>query len=182
MKKPRRKHSKIDGLPPTLKEAVEQMMMGDFTYKEIAGFIKEKGYPISATSVFRHAQNLNATVQSIRIAQDNFQVLMDVVNESPNVDATEGITRLLSAQVLEAINNLDEASLKELDPIKLIKVSSDLVKATAYKKNLDIKNQDMFDTGLEAVKSLVFESMAKEDPELYKKVLVFLNGLGSDES
>ncbi len=68
----------------------------------------------------------------------------------------------MSAQVLEAINNLDEASLKELDPIKLIKVSSDLVKATAYKKNLDIKNQDMFDTGLEAVKSLVFESMAKK--------------------
>lgn len=174
----RRKHSKIDKLPPTLKETVEKMMQGDFTYKEIAGFIREEGYPISHQAVFRHAKTLNATVQSMRIAQENFRVIMDVVNESPDVDATEGIIRLLSANILEAINKIDEESLNDVDVIKLIREASNLVKATAYKKNLDIKNQDMLDTGLDAVKTLVFESMAKEEPELYKSVVKFLDDKG----
>ncbi len=181
MGKNRRKHSKIDKLPPTLKETVEQMMQGDFTYREIAEFIKNNGYPISTTAVYQHAKTLNATVQSMRIAQENFRVIMDVVNESPDVDATEGITRLLSANVLQAINNIDGESLKELDPLKLIKVSSDLVKATAYKKNIDLKNKDMREAGLDEIKTLFFESMAKEDPELYSRVVKFLNGLGGDE-
>ncbi len=181
MRKQRRKHSKIDGLPPTLKEAVEQMMLGNFTYKEIAGFIKEQGFEISTQAVYRHAKTLDATVQSMRIAQENFKVLMDVVNESPDVDATEGLIRLMSANVLEAINNIGEDSLKELDPLKLIKVSADLVKATAYKKNVDIKNKDMLETGLDAVKDLVFESMAKEDPELYARFVKFFEGIGGNE-
>ncbi len=181
MGKIRRKHSKIDKLPSTLKGTVEQMMQGDFTYKEIAEFIKQKGYPISTQAVYRHANTLNATVQSLRIAQDNFRVLMDVVSESPDVDATEGLTRLMSANVLEAINNLDGESLKELDPLKLMKAGSDLVKATAYKKNIAHKNKDMREAGLDEIKTLFFESMAKEDPELYSRVVKFLNGLGGAE-
>ena len=46
-----RKHSIIDSLPTTLKEAVEQMMQENFTYAEIADFIKQNGYEISTTSV-----------------------------------------------------------------------------------------------------------------------------------
>ena len=45
----------------------------------------------------------------------------------------------------------------------------------AYKKRIDIQSRENYETGLEAVKSLVFEAMAKENPELYRQVSMYLN-------
>ena len=42
MARKRRKHSKIDKLSPELKATVEDMMKADFTYAEIADYIKEQ--------------------------------------------------------------------------------------------------------------------------------------------
>ena len=48
MARKRRKHSKIDKLSPELKATVEDMMKADFTYAEIADYIKDQtDQPIS---------------------------------------------------------------------------------------------------------------------------------------
>lgn len=51
MKKKNRKHSKIDSLPNDIKEAVEEMIKSDFTYREIVDYIKNQGFEISQSSV-----------------------------------------------------------------------------------------------------------------------------------
>ena len=68
MKKKNRKHSKIDGLPSDIKEAVEEMIKFDFTYKEIVNYIKNQGFDIFQSSVQRYASNLNETLQSLKLA------------------------------------------------------------------------------------------------------------------
>lgn len=50
-----------------------------------------------------------------------------------------------------------------------------LIRAAAYKKRIEVQNRDNYEAGLEAVKSLVFEAMAKENPELYRQVSAYLN-------
>lgn len=174
----RRKHSKIDKLPCTLKDTVEQMMQNDFTYAEIADYIKGQGYEISVTSVWRHASNLNATLQTLRMAQENFRVIMEEINRYPQLDTTEGIIRLLSHHVLETIHKTPEESWKSIDPEDLIRQANSLVRAAAYKNHMDIKNKDILDAGLEQVKVLVFETMSKERPDLYKEVSAFLAAKG----
>lgn len=49
------------------------------------------------------------------------------------------------------------------------------IRAAAYKKRIEVQNRDNYEAGLEAVKSLVFEAMAKENPELYRQVSAYLN-------
>ncbi len=173
--KKRRKHSKIDALPMNLKSSVEQMIQSNYTYKEIAKYIKDNGFNISVSSVHRHAKSLNASIESMQMAQENFKVIMEEISKYPQLDTTEGIIRLLSFHVMEAINNLDEESLKSVDPMDLITKASALIKASAYKNHIDIKNKDMIDAGIEGVQKLVFESMAKERPELFDEVNKFLN-------
>lgn len=170
-----RKHSKIDKLPEEIKDTVEQMMQADFTYNEIADYIRDCGFEISTTSVWRHATNLNATVETLRMAQENFRVIMDEIARYPQLDTSEGIIRLLSHHVIEAINNTEEAHWKNIDPMKLIQQANALVRASSYKANMDIKNKDIMDAGLEQVKTLVFEAMARENPTLYTEVSQFLN-------
>jgi len=165
MERRNRKHSKIDKLPPDLRDTVEQMMQSNFTYAEIADYIRDHGFEISITSVYRHA----------KMAQENFRVVMEEVAKYPQLDTTEGIIRLLSHQVMEAIQNTTEEQWKNIDPSKLVSQATGLVKAASYKANMDIKNKDILDAGLEQVKVLVFESMAKEQPELYAEVSKFIS-------
>lgn len=176
----KRKHSKIDQLPGAIKDAVEQMMQANFTYAEIVNYLKQQGHPISISSVCRHAQNLNATLQTLRMAQENFRVIMEEVGKYPQLDTGEGIIRLLSHQVIEAINKTPEERWAAIDPEKLIRQATGLVRAASYKSNVDLKNKDILEAGFEQVKVLVFESMAKERPELYKEVAAYLNEKGGE--
>lgn len=176
MAKKRRKHSIIDKLPPELKATVEEMMKSDFTYQDIADYIKaQTDNDISITSVWRYASSLNESVETLRMAQENFRVIMEEINKYPALDTSEGIIRLLSHNVLESIQNTPEERWQQLDPEALIKQATALVKAASYKKNLDIKNEDILSAGFEQVKTMVFEAMAKERPDLYKEVAGFLN-------
>lgn len=57
-----------------------------------------------------------------------------------------------------------------------------MIRAASYKKNMDLRNKDILDAGFEQVKTMVFEAMAKEQPELYHKVAAFLNAQTAKEA
>ena len=178
--KQRRKHSIIDKLPAELKDTVDQMCQTDFTYAEIADFIESQGFEISVSSVWRYASSLNATLQSLRMANENFRVIMEEVAKYPQLDTTEGIIRLLSHQVFEAIQKTPEDKWGDIDPVDLIRQASSLIRAAGYKQKTDLQNKSILEAGYEQVKTLVFEAMATENPELYKQVSKFLAAKQAD--
>ncbi len=175
MSKKNRKCSKIDRLPLKVKDTVEQMMLNPtITYKEIVDYIQKKGYEISMSSVQRHAANLNESASNLKMAQENFRVIMEEINRYPNLDTTEGIIRLLSNYVMEAINSTPEERWKDIEPVKLMAQATALTRAAAYKSKIDIENQDMLDRGFEYVKDMLFEALATEKPNLYEQVEKFI--------
>ena len=117
----KRKHSKIDKLPSDIKEAVEQMILGDYTYRDVCNFVRDTAnVTLSEAAVCRYAQGLNASVQEIRLASENMRALTEEMQKFPQLDTTEGIARLISHKVLQAVQQMDEIALKEADPLKLI--------------------------------------------------------------
>ena len=174
MKKKNRKHSIIDSLPFDLREAVDEMIKTDFTYHEIVEYIRKNGVEISISSVQRYASGLNATLESLRLAQENFRAVMEETEKYKNLDVTDGILRLLSNQVFQAINNLPEEQTQEIDFETLMKNAVALTRAVAYKKKIDIDSQSVLENGADQFQSLIFEAMADEEPELYKRVKKFI--------
>ena len=174
MKKKNRKHSIIDSLPSDLREAVDEMIKTDFTYHEIVEYIRKNGVEISISSVQRYASSLNQTLQSLKLAQENFRAVMEETEKYKNHDDTDGILRLLSNQVFQAINNLPEEQAQEIDFETLMKNAVALTKAVAYKKKIDIDSQSVLENGADQFQSLIFEAMAEENPELYKQVKKFI--------
>jgi hypothetical protein len=179
-----RSRTKIDKmLPEALRETVEQMMLDvNFTYDSIVRYIAEQGYTISQSTVFRHARALRASRAELILAQENFRSLLDVVGKYPQLDFTEGIMRLVAARVLESIQSVKEEQWQGLDPLKLMREATALARAAAYKNKTDLQSKEKLDAGLEAFKSLAMETMAKDDPELYGKLLVFLDAKQREES
>ena len=156
-KERRRSTGKVDRLPPELKDTVEQMLLTGCTYKEIVTFLKENGEEMSQMAICTYAKKYLATVEMITVAQSNFSMLMDEMNRYPDLDTSEALIRLASHHVMNALTNVDEEQMKEVPIEKLIKETNN------------------YEAGLEAVKSLVFEAMAKENPELYRQVSAYLN-------
>jgi hypothetical protein len=170
-----RKHGIIDSLDPVLKDTVEQMILTGSTYAEIVAYLQGQGVGISVASVCRYAQSFNATVQTLSIAQENFRRMMDELDKYPNLDTTEAIIRITSQNLLNALASTEEEEWKSISPDKMLKEANGLIRAAAYKKRIETQNQALTDNGLDAVKSLVWEAMAKERPDLYKQVSVFLD-------
>ena len=173
-KKKNRKHSIIDGLPTDLKEAVEEMIKDNFTYREIVEYIRKQGFEISQSSVQRYASSLNETLQSLRLAQENFRAVMEETEKYKNLDVTDGILRLLSNQVFQNINNLSEEQMNDIDFETLMKNAVALTRAIAYKKKIDVDTQSVLENGMEQFQSALYETMAAESPDLYKEVKKFL--------
>ena len=174
MKKKNRKHSIIDGLPSELKDAVDEMIKSDFTYHEIVDYIRKNGVEISMSSVQRYASSLNETLQSLRLAQENFRIIMKETEKYKNLDVTDGILRLLSNQVFQAINNLPEEQVQNIDFEMLMKNAVALTRAVAYKRKIDIDSQSVLESGAEQFQGYIFEAMSEERPELYKEIKKFI--------
>jgi len=170
-----RKHSKIDALPPDIKSAVEEMILGNFTYREVCGYVqKTANMTLSESAVCRYAQGLNATVQDLRLASENMRTLTEEMAKYPQLDTTEGIARLVSHKVLMAVRELSGDALKEADPLKLIDRCTALIRAVAYKNENDVKVKNLKDVAFESFKEEIFDAMAKEDPGLYRQLVQFI--------
>ena len=172
----KRKHSKIDALPSDIREAVEQMIMGDYTYRDVCEFVRETAnITLSEAAVCRYAQGLNASVQEIRLASENMRALTEEMQKFPQLDTTEGIARLISHKVLQAVQQMDEIALKESDPLKLIEKATALIRAVSLKNSTDIKTTNLKNIAFESFKEDIFDAMAKENPELYRSLVQFIN-------
>ena len=174
MKKKNRKHSKIDGLPSDIKEAVEEMIKSDFTYREIVDYIKDQGFEISQSSVQRYASGLNETLQSLRLAQENFRAVMEETEKYKNLDVSDGILRLLSNQVFQNINNMSEDQMRDIDFETLMKNAVALTKAIAYKKKIDVDTKTVLENGMQEFQTAIYEAMAQERPDLYRELKKYL--------
>ncbi len=178
----KRKHSKIDKLPADIKEAVEQMILGDYTYRDVCDFVRDTAnVTLSEAAVCRYAQGLNASVQEIRLASENMRALTEEMQKFPQLDTTEGIARLISHKVLQAVQQMDEVALKEADPLKLIEKATALIRAVSLKNSTDIKTANLKNVAFESFKEDIFDAMAKENPELYQAMVQFINSKSQEE-
>lgn len=176
-----RKHYAVDKLPPEIKEAVDEMIKADFTYREIADYINNSGHCISVSAVQRYASNLMQTLQSLRMTQENFRALMNETMNYDHIDFIEPLTRMLCGQLLERLNNLPEEQLQEIGIDDIIKNTIALTRAVAYKKNIDIKNRSALENGQNEFMGSLFEIMSEDNPKLYRELKKFIKECNPSE-
>ena len=181
-KKRNRKHSKIDRLPPDLKSAVDMMLQGDSTYADVVNFIRDNaGIEISTSAVWRYANGLNATVQELRFIQGNMRVISEEMDRHPDLDTSEAISRLLSYQIITALQNIPEEQWQDVKLDKLLSNATALMKAVSYKKGMDIKVQSFKDAAYDVMKEDIFKALASERPDLYRQLAEYINSKDKEE-
>jgi hypothetical protein len=72
-----RRHGKMDHLPAGVKKEVNNLLLEpQVQYRDIAGFLKEKGHDVSEASVARYGRRFMEQVQRIRVAEEQARVLI----------------------------------------------------------------------------------------------------------
>jgi hypothetical protein len=173
-----KRHSVISKLPDHIRTTVEQMILTNgIRYCDIVDYLKDKNVSLTESAICRYARAYQADNQMLQIAQENFRRMMEEMDKYPSLDTTEGIVRLLSQNVFHRLASASPEEWSDVSMDKLIRETNALIRATAYKRRTDVQNEDAMDVGLEKVKSLLFDTMAREDPELYKRVAAYISGM-----
>lgn len=176
MNNQKRGNGKVAKLPVQHRDTVEQMLLSGMSYREVVEYLKQNGHVMSQMAIHTYAKKYLASVQQLNIAQENFRMMMEELDRFPNLDTTEGIVRILSGYMFNAISSLDSEDWRDdIDPEQLFRQANALIRAASYKKRTDIQNQNSFDASIEASRVLIFEALAKDRPDLYKEISKYLS-------
>ena len=122
-----RKHSKIDALPTDIKSAVEEMILGNYTYRDVCNFVRDTAnVTLSEAAVCRYAQGLNATVQDLRLASENMRTLTEEMAKYPKlIDRCTGLIRAI------AYKNENDTRVKNLKDVAFESFKEEIFDAMA---------------------------------------------------
>ena len=165
--KKNRHHPTINKLPSHIRQTVDEMIKSDFTYSEIARYIGENGTKISISSVQRYAAGLNETLENLKMSHENFRMIMAECENFCNSDVTDAILILLQNQILTAINS-QKFDVENLE--KLIKNTVALIRAVAFKKQIEINSEKIF----QDFDNMIFGALSDEKPLLYAEIKQFI--------
>ena len=112
----RRRNGKIARLPVALRDSVDKMLLAGATYREIVQFLRENDVELSRQAVCNYARQFLCTTQQLRMAQENYKLLLDEMRRTPEMDTSEAIIRVVSNAIL---NTLASASPEEWKDIKM---------------------------------------------------------------
>lgn len=171
MARNRRAVGKIDKLPPNLKDTVDQMLVSGQTYREIVKYLSENGEILSQAAVSRYAQRFLASAQQLRIAQENFRMILTETDRYPELDPAEAILRLAAQKTLDALAALDTSQLEDLTADKLLRQATALSRAVVYKKKSDTQVKSDKQIALEENQSLLYDTIKKNNPGLYRELV-----------
>ncbi len=170
MSRKRRIVGSVDKLNPELKDTVDQMLLSGESYREIVKYLSDNEETISQSSICRYAKRFLANAEQLRIAQENFRMILTETERYPNLDPAEAILRLASQKVYDAVANIDDENWQNIKANELIAQATALARAVAYKKGVDMKSKNDEEIALEANQNLLYDVLKKENPKLYAEL------------
>ncbi len=125
----RRAHSKIERLPPEIKRAVNDLLVGGATYDQIVAWLREKGEAISHSAVGRYGKGFDVKLQNLRLAREQAQAIVSQIGDRPATELQEAAQQLAVQKLLEHL--LEVGSFEELKTKDVFQAVAALGRSTA---------------------------------------------------
>ena len=168
----KRKRLLIESLAPEVREKIDEMIKGNYTYAQIVEYIKSTGNKVSSSAVQRYATSLMNSVQALSLIQESLKAIQEETDKEINLDVSEPILRMASSKLLEMISLPRD---EKMDVNKLIKNAIELTKAMAYKKKIELESKTTLEIGMEECKRMFYETFGLDNPELYQQLIDYMD-------
>ena len=153
-----------------LRDSVDKMLLAGATYREIVQFLRENDVELSRQAVCNYARQFLCTTQQLRMAQENYKLLLDEMQRTPEMDTSEAIIRVVSNAILNTLASASPEEWKDIKMGTLLREANSLIKVTAHKRRADMLNQTAEERALEGVRAELFAALHDKDPELFSRL------------
>jgi hypothetical protein len=157
----RRVSSKITRLPPDIRAQLEDGLQDTaISYQRHSEWLKEQGYDISTSAVYRHSIHIRRAANRISDALEKTRYIAQIVNKNPDTDYTKASRIMAMDGLLQRVSAAEDEFL-EIPLDKAIRLISSLSRTEI----IDQKAKNDQKSKME----LAFDEMADE---LAKKVKI----------
>ena len=168
-RKKNRISSKIDELPSEIKGQVDVMLSDTSnSYQDVSGWLKEKGYEISKSSVGAVCGPEQYGCTALTGGPVPTEALVNVVRKNPDADYTEaGLMLMMDGLINRLATAEDEFDYLPLD--KAGRLIASLSRTKAYKDKVRQDMKDKADLAFQEMEEEIMKTI-KSDPELKAKL------------
>lgn len=165
----RRRTGKVARLPEVLLGSVEKMLLAGVTYREIVEYLRTHDEILSRQAVCNYARKFLATTQQLRMAQENYKVLLEEMKRMPEVDMGEAILRVMGNALLNRLANASPEEWQSMNFATVVKESNILVKVASHKRRTDALNTSEVEKALDAIQLNAWHALKDKEPQLLEQ-------------
>lgn len=173
---PRR--SKVDGLPPEVRSWLEQVLAdrSHAGYKALAELMREKGFDLSHSAIWRADQRIQRTMAAIRASTEAARLIAQSAPDEAD-EHSAAVIRMVQSALFEAMLKVREA--EDADPAEQVKLLSQAARAVAEASRASIGQkrwQDEVRAKLDALEAAQGKGDKRLDAETLQRVREALYG------
>jgi len=176
----RRSHSKVDKLPPELREAINDALVNKkMTYKEITRLINEAGHSISQKSVERYGKDFLTKLDRISTAREQAKAIIETSVDS-KLEMAEATSTVAFNLLMDMITNAMSEG-REVDKLTLeaMRTLATLERSAVSREKLRFE----FDKGVSKATAQVKKELSAElekHPEILMRIAEIIDGVESE--
>lgn len=175
--------SKIDRLPPEIKQQVDDMMLDNtISFQEISDWLKEMGFDISRGAVGRYSLRKTAAAERLAENLEQTKVILDWIERNPNIDPAKAAQMALTSGLMQRISTADEEYL-EMPLDKAGRLLTSLRRVDVAERKLVFDMRSKIDLAFEQLENQIMD-VIKHDPVLsaqLRDLLTKAKGMIADE-
>lgn len=165
----RRKHSKVEGLPPEIVAAVNEKLTEHHTYDEIAAWLKQLGHGVSKSSIGRYGKDFLTRLERLRVVRDQARAIVETDPDAPATEMAEAANQLALQMIMELLMKLPEDALQEAKLTEVLKALANLERSAVAREKLKYEFHRGVDAAVAAVKAELKKEMARR-PDLMEQM------------
>lgn len=137
----RRRHSKVQKLPPEVVAAVNRLLVDGFTYDQVVEFLNKQGHDVSRSSVGRYGQHFLQKLERLKLAREQAKAIVTEMDGTPATEMHEAANQLAVNLIMDTLMQIDDLQgakvtelLKALAHLERSAVGRERLKAELHQK------------------------------------------------
>lgn len=173
----RRRHHKVEQLPPEIKQLVDQMLAKGHTYEEVVEAVRAAGESIGKSSVGRYYTKYAAAAERIQKAREAMASAIDLVRDRPDTDLGQFASAIMMQSLADRLAQATSEDFEEIPMEKVGRIIADLQKADVARERLKLAHNKGVDAALAIVKAQLRAEMGGR-PELLDQLYAIVDDAG----
>lgn len=173
----RRRHHKVEQLPPEIRQLVDQMLANGHTYEEVVEAVRRAGETIGKSSVGRYYSKYAAAAERLQKAREAMSAVIEAVQDRPDTDLAQAASSIMMQALLDRVALASSGEFEDMSLHQVGKLIADLQRADVARERLKLAHNRGVDAAVAVIKQQLRNELAGR-PDLVEQLSSIVDQAG----